>query len=420
MENNSYSCFKERVLLCGLLAFGFVARVFYIFRYTTPEMYLWSDPGAYDLRAMQMARDQYVLFSTYWPPFFHIVLSFLYRFLVWLGLENWRIKVDVIIFALLYILAFWCIYQIVKKLFSEKIALIVLALLILWHPLIYMNFLIMSENLFFPLFFFGLYLLVTKPLKLWMGIIIGALWGMAFLSRPIFAFAFPLFLLWGWRYKINWKFLTAFTLTVSLITVSMMLFNSYYTKGEEKSISSNGGVGFAMLWCDAKSMEFNKDGWRFGFGPPANIDYPESKRFFTNIPFTNQKYYYQMGLECLKNQPGRLTIGFSSVMKLFHSHLFPTIGNVANWGLFRTIFKTLNALLFLLGVLTVTGTALNWIIIAPEAKKFIYLFSLIILSLLMIVFLQNIGEERYLIPYAPLLIILSIPLFQTIWKRFHS
>jgi hypothetical protein len=47
-----------------------------------------------------------------------------------------------------------------------------------------------------------------------------------------------------------------------------------------------------------------------------------------------------------------------------------------------------------------------------ENKKYFYLFGLIILSLLATVYLQNTGEERYIIPYVPLLIILCTPLLQ--------
>jgi 4-amino-4-deoxy-L-arabinose transferase-like glycosyltransferase len=401
----------------ALLAVGFVGRLFYIFIFTTPEKYLWSDPGGYDLRALQMAKDQYVMFSTYFPPFFHMVLSLLYRPLAWLNLVDWRIKIDIVIFALFYIFSFWCIYQIVKKLFSRNIALIVLIALIAWYPFIYLNYLVMSENLFFLLFFFGLYLIVTKPLKPFMGLFIGLLWGSAFLTRPIFAFALPLFFIWCLCYKTNWKFLAIFTITVCLIVGSMMLFNFFYTHGEEKSISSNSGVGFAMLMCDAKSLQLDKDGYYFWFGPPSNIDYPDSKKLFTNVPFTNQPYYFQMGLNCLSKNPRPFYENFASMAKLFDSKLFPSLDNVAHFELFRQIFKTLVECLTFFSILTVIAIIFDWLPVRKETEKFLILFILVILSLLPVVFLFNFGEERYIIPYTPLLIILSIPL---LWKQFLS
>jgi hypothetical protein len=179
--------FNENIYLYSLLVFGFLIRLTYIFNFTKPESYLWSDAGFYDLRALQMAKGQYVMFSTYWPPFYHIFLGLIYRLLIWLGLENWRIKIYVIICALLGMIGLWCIYQIVKKLFSKKIGLIILGILILWYPLIYLNYLVMSENLFFPLVFLGLYFLIVKPLKLSTGLWLGLFWGLALITRPVFA-----------------------------------------------------------------------------------------------------------------------------------------------------------------------------------------------------------------------------------------
>jgi hypothetical protein len=203
----------------------------------------------------------------------------------------------------------------------------------------------------------------------------------------------------------------------------MMLFNFYYTNGDiaggtEKSISSNGGVGFAMLWCDAKSIEMKNNGYNFGFGPPANIDYPDNKRIFTTVPFVNQQYYYKMGLTCLKENPWRIIENLSSILKVFHSHLFPTIGGIIGWEIFRLIFKILTGFLFIAGFLTTIGLLAKKLPIIASIKKYLYLFALIILSLLATVYFQNVGEERYIIPYAPLLIILSIPAIIFCFKWF--
>jgi len=417
------SQFKENIGLYGLLIFGFFLRLIYIFKFTKPMAYLWSDAGYYDLRALEVAKNIHTMFSTYWPPFFHLWLSLIYRPIIWLGLESQRIKIDIVIFALLYMVGFWCIYQIVKKLFSKNIGFIVLTILIFWYPLIFLNYLIMSENLFFPLLFLGLYLLIVKPLKPSTGLWLGLLWGTALLARPIFALAIPLFVLWGIFYKINWRLLVIFIVTVTIIIASMMLFNFNYTKGDiaggtEKSISSNGGVGFAMLWCDAKSIEMQNNGYGFGFGPPANIDYPENKRIFTNEPFVNQKYYYQLGLNCLKEHPERIIGSLSSVIKVFHSHLFPTVGGVAGWENFRLIFKILSGLLFITSILTIIGLLTKKILIDISVRKYFYLFALIIFSLLITVYLQNVGEERYIMPYAPILIILSIPTIISLFDCF--
>jgi 4-amino-4-deoxy-L-arabinose transferase-like glycosyltransferase len=404
---------KENAWLYSLLFLGLALRLLYIFIFTTPESYLFSDPAGYDSRALLMASKQHIAFSTYFPPFFHIFLSFIYRPLIWLNIIDWRIKIDIIIFAIFYMVGFWCIYQIVKKLFTKKIAIIILLILIFWYPFLFLNYLIMSENLFFLLLFLGLYILVCKDLNIFNGIILGFIWGLALLCRPIFSLAIPLFLIWGWYYKLNRKALIGFTAVIFFLIASMMTFNFYYTNGVEKSISSNGGVNFAMLWCDAKSIQFNGENYYYWFAPPANENYPDNKRIYTNKPFTNQRYYYKMGLNCIKNNPKIIFSNISSVIKNFNSSLFPTTSGVPYWQKLRTLFKILNIILFFGAIISI------FIAKAKTNQKYLYLFGLIVFSLLLATYLQGVGEERYIIPYAPLLMILSIPVFKYLWKKFQ-
>jgi 4-amino-4-deoxy-L-arabinose transferase-like glycosyltransferase len=411
---------KEDVWAYALLIFGFLLRLFYIFVFTKPESYLWSDAGEYDNRALQMAKGIHFPFSTYWPPFFHMFLSLIYRPLIWLGLENQRIKIDIIIFALLYIVGFWCIYQITKKLFSKKIALIVLTILILWYPFIFLNYLVMSENLFFPLFFLGLYFLVKNSTSPYTGFWLGLFWGIATITRPILLLFLPIFIIWALYYKINRRLILNFVLATAVIIALMSIFNFYYTKGAEKFISSSGGFNFAMSWCDTKSVEFHKDGWSFGFGSAANIDYPADKKIVTDVPFENQGYYYKMGLICINEHPFRIIQNLSSIRKLFYSHLFPTTSDIKNWETFRLLFKILTGIAFVCGLLTIVGLLTGKIKFDKTNKKYLYLFALIIASLFITIYLQNVGEERYIIPYSPLLIILSIPFFSFLLDRWRA
>ena len=402
---------KEDLFAYILLFSGFIIRLLYIFIFTKPENYLWSDAGTYDEHAMRMAKGIHIALSTYWPPFFHMFLSLIYRPLIWLGLENWRININVILFALFYIIAFWCIYQIVKKIFTKKTGLIVLGVLILWYPFIFLNALVMSENLFFVLVFLGLYFLIIKQPTTLNGFWLGLFWGLAVITRPIFAFTLPFFIFWGLYYKINWKFLLSITITASVIIFSLMTFNYFYTGGAEKSVSSSGGFNFAMTWCDVKSVKYIHNGYWFWFVSAANIDYPDDKAIVTNVPFENQNYYYQRGINCLKEHPERVINNLSSIKKLFSSHLFPTTTDMAGWETFRLIFKIINGLLFFTAILTIIGLFKGWVFVKESTKKYIYLSALIILSLFITLYIQNVGEERYLIPYSPLLIILSLPIF---------
>lgn len=127
-----------------------------------------------------------------------------------------------------------------------------------------------------------------------------------------------------------------------------------------------------------------------------------------------------MGLDCIKKNPEILLKNFYSAIKLFHSHLFPTIGNVAYWENFRATFKFLIGLFLLFDLLAILGFLTKKIQISKETEKYLCLMLLIVLSLPIIIYLQNVGEERYLIPYQPLLIILAIPAINYFFTRLNN
>jgi len=412
---------KEDSLAWTMLVYGFVVRILYIFCFTSPNDYLWSDAGTYDVHAMRMANGTHIELSTYWPPFFHIFLSLIYRVLMWLGLESQRISFNVVLFGVFYAIGFWCIYQISKRLFSSKIALIILAVVTFWWPFIFLNALVMSENLFFPTFLLGFYFLIKNPEKPITGIWVGLFWGIATITRPIILAFIPCFLLWCLWQKINWKLVANFILFAGLVITSMCIFNFYYTGGRENFISSSGGFNFAMTWCDVKSVKYFTDqGYWYWFASAANIDYPDEKAISTNTPFENQKYYYQIGLDCIKEKPFQIVKNSYSIVKLFHSHLFPTTSDMPFWGPLRIIFKILTAILFIASIVTIIGLFTKKIRTENYNKKFFYLFGLAILSLFVTIYLQNVGEERYMIPYVPLLILMSVPSLSLLYKKFRA
>lgn len=410
---------KEDFWAWVLLVYGFAVRILYIFCFTSPNDYLWSDAGTYDVHAMRMASGTHIELSTYWPPFFHIFLSLIYRPLMWLGLESQRVYVDIVIFGILYAVGFWCIYQISKKLFSVKIALIILAVVTFWWPFIFLNALVMSENLFFPTFLLGFYFLIKNYEKPSTGIWVGLFWGIAAITRPIILLFLPCFVLWCLWQKINWKLIAYFIFAAGLVIANMCIFNLYYTDGRENFISSSGGFNFAMTWCDVKSVKYFTDGgYWYWFASAANIDYPDERAISTNVPFEDQEYYYKIGLDCIKEKPFQIIKNSYSIVKLFHSHLFPTTSDMPLWDPLRIIFKILTAALFVGGVTTIIGIATKKIHVAKHNERFFYLFALAILSLFATIYLQNVGEERYMIPYVPFLIIMSVPTLSLIYKKW--
>jgi hypothetical protein len=201
----------------------------------------------------------------------------------------------------------------------------------------------------------------------------------------------------------------------------MCIFNFYYTGGRENFVSSSGGFNFAMTWCDVKSVKyFTNEGYWYWFASAANIDYPDERAISTSVPFENQEYYYQIGLDCIKEKPFQIVKNSYSIVKLFHSHLFPTTSDMPFWESLRIIFKILTGAAFVTAVATIIGIATKKINVGRHNEKFFYLFGLAIFSLFATIYLQNVGEERYMIPYVPLLILMSMPSLLLLYKKLRS
>ncbi|MFH0803464.1 MAG: hypothetical protein V2A78_13910 [bacterium] len=410
---------EEPFILCMLLL-GFIIRILYIFIFTTPQDYLVSDMGGYDERACQMVKGQEIFCPTYWPPFFHIFLSWIYRPLQFLGMLQYRVGIYIVFMALLSVMTNWALYGISLKLFSKRVAQIVLLTATFWYPLIYLNIFVLSENLFIPLLYIGLYILVCGKQNVKNAVALGVLWSAAFLTRPIFLSFIPLFLLWALYHRLGRKYILSFFSTVLLIVFLMVSFNISTTKGREKSISSGGGVNFALTWCEAKSIEYHLGGYGYSFVPPAAIDYPENKRIVTNVPFYDQRYYYQMGLNSIKRDPKVLFRNLRSIFRLFHSHMFPRWGNIFRGYQLTQLFKILNIFFLVLSIVAVWRVRRGKLPMERACIKYVSLFVLLFFSLLIAVYLQNPGEERYIIPYAPLFIILGSPILDVMQKGIHD
>jgi len=399
----------EEPFVLFMMLLGFIIRILYIFIFTTPQDYLLSDMGGYDERACQMVEGQEILCPTYWPPFFHIFLSWVYRPLKLLGMLQYRTGIFIVLMALLSVMTNWALYRISLKLFSKRVAQIVLGIVTFWYPLIYLNVFVLSENIFIPLLYIGLYILVCGKQSVKNAVALGVLWSAAFLARPIFMSFIPLFLLWAFYHRFGWKYILSFLSTVLVIVFMMVSFNISTTEGREKTLSSGGGVNFALTWCEAKSIEYHLDGYGYSFIPPATVNYPENKRIVTNVPFYDQRYYYQMGLNSIKRDPKVLFRNLKSIFRLFHSHMFPHWGNIFLGFQLIQLFKVLNVLFLVLSIATILRVRRGKLPMERACIKYVSLFVLLFFSLLIAVYLQNPGEERYLIPYVPLFIILGAP-----------
>lgn len=379
---------------------AFVVRLIYVFGFTDYQHYLYTDMGAYDERASLLASGQYVNFSTYWAPFYHLFLAPIYYVLKLLGLYEQRVAVVVIISALGQVVAIWAIYKIVQKLYTKKLANFILPLLVFLYPWIYLNIFVLSENLFIPIFWLSLYFLISRTHNYKNLAIFGVLWGLAVIARPILLPSSLIVLVWLAIAKVGWRKIGLTLCGTLVILVAMSLFNIWYTHGETTFITSGGGFNSALVWCNLKSIEYNTSNARYGFAPPANGSYPEYTRKFTEVPFEQQNYYYDLASKCVIEHPEYLFINLRNVANLFVSVVFPSADSIVGWEPLMSIFRVL-------AIVLVYFAAISSVV---RMNKFKFLWLGLLAALFGAVYLQNPGEERYLWPMWPLLILLNLDL----------
>ena len=436
---------KENYLIAFLIILSIIVRVVYVFGFTEPEKYTSSDMGFYDIYAEMLLEDKDLFGPTYWAPFYYIFLSGLYFIFRVFGVYEYKYFLVPAVSILMNSGALYFIFQITKKLANKKSAFLAGLLYAFYYPLIYFHSWILSENLFIPIFLWVFYLIICKldyfssepenPKSVDVRILkkrfflLGILLGIALITRPICALFIPFLVLWYVYYSTYNRQLTTnkngqlktdnkrqitrntcrrlgvisyLLLGIALMVGFQIYFNYMHTNGRVKSISSSGGVNFAMAWCDVKSLSYQIPGRSWGFGPPANVYYPQSRRMFTNVDFFDQGYYYQLGWQCIKNRPIQLLDNLKNIGRLFQSAFFPRSYESLKYSKeLIFVFK----LITYFALIPLSFFAIPKIV--PENRKYVYLFGGLLLSLFVMVYLQNPGEERYLVPYNFVFLILG-------------
>ena len=389
---------------------NFILRILYIFIFSTPDNYIITDMGAYNERALNLIRGNARPFTNYWAPFFHIFLAVIYWPLEKLNMLEYKIRLVVVILAILGSISVIFIYKITRKLFNEKAAKFSAIVYAIWYPIIYLNIFLLSENLFIPLLYFGLYLFYNKQKLQHSDLLVGLVLGLATITRPAILIFIILFGLWL-LIKKRLKYLIGFSAMFLLVLACISIFNQKTTLNTTKFISSGNGMNFAMEWCDAKSIEYYDGYIRFGFAPPANSYYPEDKRLFTSEPFHNESHYYKLGWNCIKENPSIIYRNIRSIKNTFDSEIFPNFVNIFAWRELYTVFKIFNIGLFFATIIALFKTEKRkiWNDLAPLIFLIIAIFGS--------VYIFNPGEERYLIPFTPIFIILNANWITSINKK---
>ncbi|MFH0853182.1 MAG: glycosyltransferase family 39 protein [bacterium] len=404
----------------GLFFITVALHLAYVFIIFDEELFNHWLPEQYDFRALALISGEQFSNPTAWGSY-HILLVPIYKFLQLTGLLNDRLFILTIINSLLAGAATALIYGISQQLFgNKKISVISALLLAVYYPYLYFNALNLSENFIIPLVL-GVFFLTIIKLKqrlIFSAIVTGLLFGLSLLARPIiipFILFFLIWIIWhlkGGRLSVG-KYLINFIWPLLLVVMASLLINHSFDAQGRYSLADSGGVNAAIAWCQPRKISYETlQGEAFWFSSPIFQSKDASTDIKSEIPFYNQGHYYQMAFNCLKENPIRIITNIKHPVNIYHSIFYPNYFSSAWHLILINIWKALTIPLFFGFIL--------YPLLDKQNRQFWALGGLLLSSLIIMVYLGNPGEERYLIPYYFVLILWGIPGLIRLFSTFRK
>ena len=264
-----------------------------------------------------------------WPVFFKIYLSFLFKIIAFIGLYKHLLESVLTFHIFLSSISIVFFYFIAKDLINKSpIPMLATLFYAFSYPLIYLNAFILTENIAIPVFIFSVYLLFSSnnknPRIFFSGIVFGFTVALKPSLAPIFlSFLFYL-LLSGKKSGISHLvksviFSLGFFLVIFI--ASSQIF--YISKGNVSGLHNSTGANFFLAQCKYRGLSSSYKKHNFSLGPPLNWKHKEWPTFKTNHPINDQKYFYDLGWECMKKNPHWLKERVLNLKELFLGNLFP-------------------------------------------------------------------------------------------------
>ncbi len=411
--------FRNHKYLLLILLVSFLAKLIYIFHYSDYKNYLFSDMGGYWGRAQE--RYEGGVFNlgqwTSWATFFHFYLTEIFKILNHFHLFKYRLEIVIILNIIYSTLSVYYLYFIALQIIKNtKYSLLTTFFYAFSYPIFYYNAFVLSENLSIPIVIISTYLVFTYHESGFKMFLTGLLFAIATAARPILGLlALPFFLYIVFAKKFSshsFKKAVIFALGFFLIIYIVVQENIRISNGELKNLSGNGGVNFFIQQCKVQWVQSTYHGHVVVIGPGTYLGYPELARmkFATDHPFHDQKYFYALGLQCIRNNP---RIWLDNILPLKALLLGPLFPGVLSAKGFEYFYKLSNKLIMLM---ISTFWFLYFLIRDKkiEIKKLLLLLSILFCIIVTNYFFAT--EQRYCFP-AYFVIYL---LFFTILKNYFK
>jgi hypothetical protein len=380
----------------ALALFSLAWLLFYVYLWAPYEEFLYSDMRKYWTSAIDrlnghaFEEPQFVA----WPPLYHILLAELFRMLRWLGLESWiRLETALTINMVAFAGSVYALHRVAVQWFGRsEFVFITLMLYAFGFPAWYFNAFLLSGNLGMPLMIIAFALIVHKCS--WWSVTAGALlFGLAVLIRPSFGpygLAFVLYYLA--LYRISWKFIQRAAVFSAVFFFMVALGSAEVGRishGKLVGLSGNGGLDFFISVSHYHRVDVSYDGWHFFVIAPAFSWMPENGSFYTDVPFYDQSYYFDLGWEFVRHDPASLLENFGHLRNLFFADMLPTRHDAPGFGFWRPVWDWFKFAMFLTFGLYLWA----WRYLGERLPAFTLLISVVGLTL--VVSFIFTGEPRY-------------------------
>lgn len=379
------------VVLLGALG----VRFFFVFIVHPPQTGLWSDMGGYFVRATEILNGIFYESQNFQPVGF----TFWSLVVRWLGgweLHNW-----------MQVFASWgttlLIFIIVVENFGVIAALFALVLSSVHFPQISFAAYHLAECTYTFLLTLSLWWLLRtlKNEKFWKFFVVGMLLMVSFYFKGNHAFFIPLFCFWYLlrnRRDFSKTFVnvTAMALGCLLFLVPHMIWTAK-VYGKPMAGPTAGALNFVEGKCPSKN---NRDSTGMSWMSPLFAQTGETLKKTWDHPFTDQKYFWKAGLDCVKADPAVMFKSFRYIYYLF-------LGNELWPGGFNDAFSFYYQpwkLFFMYALLPLS--LLGWLLLSRERSDSQSVLFMLLLSVFITVYVFK-SENRFRAPFDAVLLVWS-------------
>lgn len=389
---------ENKEILFIVLA-SLLIRIYYVFYCCDYKTYLFSDMGGYWNRAVSKFNgDNFSMMQwTSWAPFFHFYLFFIFKIAYFFNFKNNWLEIVISLNIVLAVISVICFYFLANHVLeNKKLSLLATLFYGFSYPLIYLNALVMSENFAIPVLVISVFLLFYSKDNIGLMFLSGLFLGLSVAARPalgvvaLFYFLYIVLL-----NKLSVKsiingviFVAGFLLVIFLLLVEI----NYISYGQQRSLSGNSGVNFFIQQCKPRIVKSSSMGINTNIASVNYISDYKLEEFLTDHPMHDQKYFYELGLDCIKKNPNIWIENLFEFEKMLFGPLFPEASTAKG---FKIFIKISNYLIFFM-ILSFGFLYYLFKEYKTDRKKILFLLS-IPLSIMLVSYFY-VAEQRYLFP----------------------